>query len=163
MDAFSAGRRTIRVRQIEVAVPEEERESVVDVLEEEDVDYVRQRAWVGDEERWLLTFPVPTDAVGYVLGRLEDAGVDVDRYTVVSNLETAMTPRTDPLLRRFADDFDPLSTPELRSKARDMSRDLTSFLAMIALAAVIATAGLLAESFAVVVGSMVIAPSSGRS
>ena len=149
------------MRQIQVLVPEEELDPIVDVLSEEEVDYVRQRAWVDDEERWLLTFPVPTDAIGYLLGRLEDAGIDVDRYTVVSPLETAMTPRAEPLMQRFASDFDPLSVPELRSQARDLSHDLGSFLALVALSAVIATAGLVVESFAVVVGSMVIAPIVG--
>jgi uncharacterized hydrophobic protein (TIGR00271 family) len=65
------------------------------------------------------------------------------------------------LLDRFAGDFDPLTQPELRSKARDLSRDPRSFLAMTLLSAVIAVAGLLAGSPAIVVGSMVIAPPVG--
>jgi uncharacterized hydrophobic protein (TIGR00341 family) len=62
---------------------------------------------------------------------------------------------------RYAGDFDPLPVRELRSKARDMARDPTSFVWMILLSAVIATAGLLVDSSAVVVGSMVIAPFVG--
>lgn len=149
------------MRQIQVLVSEEELEPVVDLLEEEEIDFVRQQAWVGEEEQWLLSFPVPTDAIGYLLRRLDEVGVDVEQYTVVSTLETAMTPRSEPLMERFASDFDPLSRPEIRSKARDMSHDPRSFMVLIAASAIIATAGLLVESFAVVVGSMVIAPLVG--
>ena len=142
-------------------VPDDARGTVADVLDDEGVDFVRQRAWIDDDEGWLFTFPVPTDAVGYFLGRLEDAGVDVDRYTVITGLESAMTTRAEPLMQRFGRDFDPISSPEVRSKARDLSYDPRSFAAMISLSTVIATAGLLVDSFAIVVGSMVIAPLVG--
>lgn len=149
------------MRQIQLLVSDDQLEDVRAVLEEEEIDFVRQRAWVDDEQEWLVEVPVPTDAIGYVLDRLGEAGVEENQYAVIASLESAMTPRAEALQERFASDFDPLSRTELRSKARDMSQDPTSFFAMIFASAIIATAGLLVESPAVVVGSMVIAPIVG--
>lgn len=149
------------MRQIQILVPDDQRDTVTEVLDEEGVDYVRHRAWGNDEEQWLVEFPVPTDAIGYVLDQLAEAGVDENQYTVVTSVETAMTPQVEPLRERFASDFDPLTDDELRAKVLDLSRDTRSFLAMVFLSAVIATAGLLVESSAVIVGSMVIAPIVG--
>lgn len=135
---------------------------VVDVLDDENIDYVRYRARTpDDEEQWLVEVPVPTDAIGYMLDRFEEAGVRSDQYTTVATLESAISPRSEELKQRFADDFDPLTQMELKSKAQDMSRDPTSFLAMIFLSAIIAAGGLLVDSPAIVVGSMVIAPIVG--
>lgn len=149
------------MRQIQLLVDEGEEEAVAELFEEEGIDHVRQRVWSDGEARWLFEFPVPTDAVGFVLDRLDDADVERGQYTIIGNVETAITPQLDTLSDRFASDFDPLSRVELRSKARDMSQDMRSYLAMILLSALIATAGLLMESPAVVVGSMVIAPIVG--
>ncbi len=149
------------MRLIRIHVSEDRCEAVAEALDGEQIDFVRQRAWSEGEEGWLIEAPVPADAVGHVLDVLDDAGVDAGRYTVVVSAETARTPHTELLFERFATDFDPLTRPELRSKARDMSQDTRSFLVMILLSAVVATAGLLVESPAIVVGSMVIAPIVG--
>lgn len=149
------------MRRIQVLVAEDNLETVTNELDDEGVDYVRQRVWTDGDERWLVEFPVPTDAVGYMLNQLKQVGVEQGEYSTVTALETATTPRIETLLNRFADDFDPLTGAELRSKARDLSRDTRSFLAMIFLSAVIAVPGLLVGSPAVVVGSMVIAPMVG--
>lgn len=151
------------MRLIQLLVPDHQRKAVTETLEEEDIDYVRQQVWTdgNDTAQWLVEFPVPTAAIGYTLDRLTDAGIDEERYTTVVSLESAMTPRTEPLLDRFASDFDTLTRPELRAKARDISHDTRSFLVLLFLSAIVATAGLLVQSPAVVVGSMVIAPIIG--
>ena len=149
------------MRRIHVLVREEQLDSVTSMLEAEGIDHVRQRAWHDGTEQWMVEIPVPTDAIGYVLEQLEETGIDREQYTTVTSLESAMTPRVEALQERFADDFDPLTRPELRSKARDISRDRRSLLAMVLLSTIIAVAGLLIESTAVVVGAMVIAPLVG--
>lgn len=149
------------MRQLQLLVPDEQRETADEVLEEEAFDYYGHTVDWDGESAWLVSIPIPTDAVGYVLDRFEEAGIDTSRYLVVGAAESATTPRMDAINDRFADQFQPLTTRELRSKARDMSEDLRSYLAMIFLSALIATAGLLLESPAVVVGSMVIAPIVG--
>lgn len=149
------------MRQVQILVPADRRETVADILDEEGIDYVRQTAWHDGEEQWIVSFPIPNDAIGYVLDRLEDADIEGGRYTVVTSVEAAMTPQAESLRERFASDFEPLTDHELRSKAFDLSQDPRSFLALIFLSAVIATAGLIVESPAIVVGSMVIAPIVG--
>ncbi|MFB6165509.1 MAG: DUF389 domain-containing protein [Haloarculaceae archaeon] len=149
------------MRQFTIRVADDRRAALTDALDDLDVDYV---VLAGDGEMTdasVVEFPVPTDAVGDVLDALERASVDADAYTVIAGAETAMTPHTETLMDRYADDFDPLSRPELRSKARNLSRDATSFYALVVLASIIATAGLLLSSPAVIVGSMVIAPLVG--
>lgn len=147
------------MRLVRILVDEGDRREIVGVLEGTDVDYVISgENATGDAV--LIEFPLPTDAVGDILGRLDEVGYE-DTYTVISQVESAHTPSTDTLMERYADDFDPLTPRELKSKARDMSNDTWSFLALMVLAAWIATAGLLSDSPAIVVGSMVIAPIVG--
>jgi len=148
------------VRHLEVLVDDEDRETVAAVFEDEGVDFVRQQVWTNGTQKWQFSAPVPSDAIGYLLGELESAGVD-DEQLVISTLASAQTPHSEQLQSRFASGFDPLTQSEITSKARDMSQDPTSFLAMIFLSAVIAAAGLLINSPAIVVGSMVIAPIVG--
>ena len=100
------------MRRIQLLIPEDGLETVTEAL--------------GDEG-WLVEFPVPTDAVGHVFDRLEDADVDLERYSTVASLETATTPEMEALEERFADDFDPLTRSELRSKARDLAATRSRF------------------------------------
>lgn len=151
------------MRLVQILVPDHQHEDVTDVLDGEGVDYVRQQARTNqaDTTQWLIEFPVPTDAIGYMFDRLKDVGIEEEQYTTIVSLEGAVTPQTESLLDRFASDFDTLTRLELRSKVRDISHDRRSFLVMIFLSAVVATVGLLMQSPAVVVGSMVIAPIIG--
>ncbi|WP_162991507.1 TIGR00341 family protein [Halostella salina] len=148
------------MRLVQIRVPDDRRGDVTDALDDEHVDYVVLRD-ESDAGGWVVEFPLPTDAVGTVRDRLREAGFPEDGYTVIGSAEAAMTPHSQELADRFADDFDPLTPPELTSKARDLSRDPGSYVAMILLSAVIATAGLLVDSPAIIVGSMVIAPLVG--
>lgn len=147
------------MRLLRILVADDDRKAITTALERKGVDYV-VAGESADGDGVLIEFPVPTDAVGDVLETLDEAGYE-ETYTVIAGIESAHTPNAETLMDRYADDFDPLTPRELRSKARDMSRDPRSFLAMMLLSAFIATAGLLAGSPAVVVGSMVIAPIVG--
>lgn len=142
---------------IRLRVAAENRDAVFDALDELAVDYLTSPA-DGDES--IVEVPVPTDALGPVLDATREAGLD-DDYIVVLNAMNATTPHMEELQNRYADDYDPLRLPELRSKARDFSSDPRSFGAMVFLSAAIAAIGLLVDSPAVVVGSMVIAPLVG--
>ncbi|WP_458185840.1 DUF389 domain-containing protein [Haladaptatus sp. NG-WS-4] len=149
------------MRLIHVFVPEGRREAILGVLDEQDVDYVVVTASGIADGGMLVEFPLPTDAVSDVLGTLREAGLDEESYVVVGTAATAETATMGLLEDRYASDFSPLATTELRSKSRDMSRDPYSYVWLIVLSAVIAAGGLLADSPAVVVGSMVIAPLVG--
>ncbi|PSP54974.1 TIGR00341 family protein [Halobacteriales archaeon QS_1_67_19] len=149
------------MRLLHVLVSESEQDPVYEALEEKDVDFTVLQTTDRNEGDVLVQAPLPSDGVGDVLRAIDEAGLDEERYTVIGAAESASTPRMERLEKRYADDFDPLTRRELRSKARNMAHDRASFVWMIFLSAVIATAGLLANSPAVVVGSMVIAPIVG--
>ena len=145
------------MRLVKLLVDENDRPDVESVLGEYDLDYVVSGRGTAGET--LVEFPVPTDGVGEVLDALDATGEDA--YVVIQDVETARTPHAGLLKERYAEDFDPLTSLELHAKARDVSQDPTSFHALMLLSTVIATAGLLAGSPAIVVGSMVIAPIVG--
>ena len=149
------------MRHIQIRVPNEQVESITTALGEKDIDFIVLEGVDETADSRIVEFPLPTDGVGDILDTIRSAGIDEETYTVIGSAEAAMSPHNELLMNRYASDFDPLSRPELRSKARDLSRDFSSYFAMITLSAVIATAGLLASSPAVIVGSMVIAPFVG--
>jgi uncharacterized hydrophobic protein (TIGR00271 family) len=142
------------MRLIQLLVPTDQRETVEDVLSDRDIEVVRTAAAGDDEE--LVEFPIRPEAVDDVLDALEDAGIDRERYTVVVRAETAW-----PEQGGESDHEDRISHDELRSRAVGMNPGIVTYYGMTALSAVVATAGLLLDSPAIVVGSMVIAPQVG--
>lgn len=149
------------MRLIHVLISDEQRDPILGALDAKDIDYAVIEADHRTGSGVLVEFPLPSDGVGDVFGALRDAGLEADDYSIIGTAETASTPNMEQLEDRYSDDFDPLTRRELRSKARDMAHDRTSFVWMIFLSAIIATSGLLVDSPAVVVGSMVIAPFVG--
>ena len=149
------------VRLVHIYVHDDKRPAVERTLDGLDIDY----AVVADEEdrKNLFQFPLPQGAVSEVLESLRDAGIDVeaDAYVVLSDAETALTSNIDALQERYADSYTPLPAFELQAKARSMNYETVAYLWMLLLSTVIATAGLLIGSPAVVVGAMVLAPLVG--
>jgi len=147
------------VRLVEFALPKESRSSILSVLDEQGVDYVLLQA----EDRTVVQFPLPAQAVEPLLSELRDAGFD-DSYLVVSSAESAETERFDELESRFVagDEADESIDPnELSTTAHDMTPNAATYYSMTLLSALVAVAGLLLDSPALVVGSMVMAPQVG--
>lgn len=145
------------MKVIRLRVTEENREAVTDELDEREIDFLTTSA---DDDATIVEFPIPTDALGEVLDAIHEVGLD-DKYIVILNAMNATTPNIEALTDRYANDYDPLRLPELRSKANDFSSDPRSFIAMVFLSAAIAAIGLLIDSPAIMIGSMVIAPLLG--
>ena len=148
------------MRLVHVFVPDDRRDAVLAALDDADVEYVVTGTSSGKGGS-LVEFPLPTDAVGDVFEQLHDAGLPDDAYTVVGSAETATTGTMEVLENRYANNFSPITAPSLRSKARDLANDWRSYVWLVLLSALIATGGLVADSPAIVVGSMVIAPLVG--
>ncbi|MFW6436295.1 MAG: TIGR00341 family protein [Halococcoides sp.] len=151
------------MRLLQVSIPTGKREAVLDALDDEDLDYV-----VGDETSGrgfeaVVYVPLPTAAVEPVLERLRTAGIDERAYTVVLEANTVISRRFEDLEDRYAEDTDEdrIAREELTSAARDLVPSRSTFGVMSLISAIIATAGLLLDSPAVIVGSMVIAPLIG--
>ena len=151
------------MRLVQVTVPAGKREAVLRELDEEGIDYVLSEETSSREFTGVVSFPVPTSAVEPVLDRLHEVGIDEDAYTVVLDAETVISRRFDQLEDRYAaeDSESRISREELRTRADDLMSGPRTYAVLTVVSAVIATAGLLLDSPAVVVGSMVIAPLIG--
>jgi uncharacterized hydrophobic protein (TIGR00341 family) len=148
-------------------VPTGKREAVLNVLDEEDVDYALSDETSGRDYTAVVTFPLPTSAVEPILDRLREVGIERNAYTVVMQAETVVSKRFEALEDRYESDEneagngDRIAREELVARASGMALPLRPYVLMTAVSAVVATAGLLLDSPAVVVGSMVIAPLIG--
>jgi uncharacterized hydrophobic protein (TIGR00341 family) len=150
------------MRFIHARVTEAHSDAVLDVLRGEDIDYVVTRDETS-EDGLIIQFPLPAQAVDTVLADLREAGLD-DSFTVIANAETAATPHFAELEERFVEgeeEDDAVVPEEIRSKARNMMPGVRTYYAMTLLSVLVATVGLLLDSPAIVVGSMVIAPQVG--
>jgi uncharacterized hydrophobic protein (TIGR00341 family) len=152
------------VRLVQVTVPAGKRDAVTSTLDDDGVDYVLTDETSGREYTAIVSFPLPTGAVEPILDDLREAGLERDAFTVVVNAETVISRRFEKLQEEYEENEtngDRISRDELTARARDMSPSLLTFVVMTIISTVVATAGLLVDSPAVVVGSMVIAPLIG--
>lgn len=156
------------MRLVKVLVDETDLESVVSVLDDEAIDYLRfERVDAGTDTETtgdvLVEFPLPDQAVEYVRDRLDETGVTV-RYLVTVSAESAQTERFDALENRFitgTEEGDSISPEELRASALSLHPDPAAYYVMTVISALVAVSGLLLNSAALVVGAMVIAPQVG--
>ncbi|WP_135829637.1 TIGR00341 family protein [Halorussus halobius] len=152
------------MRLVQVSIPAGKRETVSDVLESEGIDYMLTDETSGREFTAIAYFPLPTSAVQPVLDKLQEAGLGDDYHAVIIDAETDTSRRFEELEKRYSEDSessDQIAREEIITKAHEMVPDTRTFMAMTILSAVVATSGLLLDSPAVVVGSMVIAPLIG--
>ena len=149
------------MRLVEILIPTRKREAVEDVLEDEGIDYTLVEEHGHSEPSVVITFPLPAPAVESVLDSLRETGIDEDSYTVIVEAETVVSEQFEDLERRYARNTDRISREEMQAKARELTPRFSTYLVMTIMSVVVATAGLLLDSPAVVVGSMVIAPLIG--
>ncbi|QCP91893.1 TIGR00341 family protein [Haloarcula marismortui] len=151
------------MRLVQLLIPTGKRDAVLGVLTEEGIDYVLTDETSGREFTAVVTFPVPTNALEPVLEALRDVGINDDGYTVVVDANTVISSQFEEVEETYAEeeDEDRIAREELTSKAKDLAPSLSNYALMTIISAIIATAGLLLDSPAVVVGSMVIAPLIG--
>ncbi|HMB51288.1 MAG TPA: TIGR00341 family protein [Natronoarchaeum rubrum] len=152
------------MRYLEVRVPGGKRGAILDILDEEGVDYVVSDETSGRGYAAVVRFPLPTRAVEPVLDRLHEAGIDDDASVVVIDAETVLSEQFSRLRDQYGRGGKRgirTSRQVLRTKAEELMPVFPIYVTMLLISAVVATAGLLADSPAVVVGSMVIAPLIG--
>ncbi len=151
------------VRLVQVTVPAGKRETVLAALDDEGVDYVVSDETSGREYTAVVSVPLPTAGVEPVLEAMREAGVERDAYTVVLAAEAVESERFDRLVERYEEERDEerIAREELRARAQDLAPSLRGFVLMTVVSSLVATAGLLLNSPATVVGSMVIAPLIG--
>jgi uncharacterized hydrophobic protein (TIGR00341 family) len=151
------------VRLVQITLTSGKRDALLSTLDDEGIDYVVADETSGREFEAIAYIPLPTNAVEPTLEQLREAGLDDDAFTVVVEASTVVSRRFDELQERYAEEEDEgrIAREELVSAAGDLSPSLQTYVIMTVVSALIATAGLLLDSAAVVVGSMVIAPLVG--
>ncbi|MDS0476457.1 TIGR00341 family protein [Natrinema sp. 1APR25-10V2] len=152
------------MRYVEITVPEGKRRAVLDILEDEEIDYVLSDETSGRGFAAVVRFPIPTRAVEPLLDRLKGAGISEEARIVVINAETVVSERFATLRNRYSRGGQiesRTSRQVLRTKADELTPPFSIYAVMLLISAVVATAGLLADSPAVVIGAMVIAPLLG--
>ncbi|MBX0286121.1 TIGR00341 family protein [Haloarcula salinisoli] len=146
------------MRLVQVVVPDEKREAIVSALRERELGVSTTTETSGEDDRTLVSFVVPADAVEAVLEELHEVGFEDEWYIVSIETEFASYENVDEVQDRWAKTPNRVAPRTLRSKGKDMRLNTRSYLWMMTLSTVIATAGLLVGSPAIVVGSMVLAP-----
>ena len=147
------------MRLVQVLIPNGTREAVLAVLDDEGIDYaVWEETGRGDFEA-LVSFPIPESGVEPVLENLEEAGIREDAYTIVMATETVISQRLTKLEQRYKGVR--ISREELIARAEDLAPAWSTYVAFLVLSTVIATAGLLLDSAATIIGAMVVAPLMG--
>jgi len=151
------------VRLVQITIPSGKRETVLAALDDEELDYVVADETSGREFSAIAYVPVPANGVEPTLETVRTAGLDEDAFTVVLEANTVISRRFDQLKDRYAEekDEDRIAREELVASAADLAPSLRTYVIMTVVSAVVATAGLLLNSPAVIVGSMVIAPLVG--
>ncbi|MES3516856.1 MAG: TIGR00341 family protein [Natronomonas sp.] len=149
------------MRLIQTLVPEGKHDAVVATLDAAGVDYAMSPETSDSDYSDIVYIPVDAAEVEDLLSRLRSIGVERSGYTMVSEVETIASDRFEAKQRQTADGDERISRDELRTKARNLSRNTPNYLAFTIISAVVASAGLLEDSASVVVGSMVIAPLIG--
>jgi uncharacterized hydrophobic protein (TIGR00341 family) len=151
------------VRLVQVVVPAGKREAVLAALDEDGVDYVVTEETSGREYTAVVSFPLPKEAVEPVLEHLREVGVERSAYTVVVAAETVASEHFEELKEQYAEenDEDRIAREELTARAEDLAPGTASYVLLTLVSVVVATAGILLDSPATVVGSMVIAPLVG--
>jgi uncharacterized hydrophobic protein (TIGR00341 family) len=145
-------------------VPAGKRETVLRTLDDQGVDYVVSDETSGRDVTAVVSFPLPTSAVEPVLDALRGAGLGEDAFTVVVDAQTVVSQQFDQLEERYAEEQsseDRIARQELVASAKDLAPETSNYLALTVISVLVATAGLLLDSPATVVGSMVIAPLIG--
>ena len=154
-----SGSLTADVRLLQITIPAGKRETLLSTLDDEGIDYVVSDETSGREFDAIAHIPLPTNAVESVLEQLREIGLDEDAYVVVLDANTVVSRRFTKLQEEY--DENRIARDELVAAASELVPSTKTYVLMTIVSALIATAGLLLDSPAVVVGSMVIAPLVG--
>jgi len=149
------------VRLIQATVPEDVRPAVEEALNEAGIDYFATHETGTEEYEQVVYLSLPEEDVEDVLDDLYSAGLSGDDHVVLIDTEVDIFGHTDDGDAGTSSSHARIAAAELQGKTEDLLPDSRTFVIMMVLSAVVATTGVLLDSAAVVVGSMVLAPLFG--
>ena len=153
------------MRLVQITIPTGMSERILGELDDQGIDYAVSDETSNRDYTAIVSFPLPTEAVEPVIDALREAGLPEDAYTVIIDAETVVSRRFERLKEQYETEENGsaprISREELQSRIVSFIPAAHIYVLMVVASAVIATAGVLLDSSAVVVGSMVIAPLIG--
>ncbi|MFP4135527.1 MAG: TIGR00341 family protein [Candidatus Acetothermia bacterium] len=153
------------MRLIQAVIPEGKKEAIINLLRERGIDYVVSPETSQRKYSDVLFFPIPKEGVEEVLDELRDEGLEKNGFTVVTKAEAIVAEEFEKLKERYEEseetDESKLARQELKTSAKNLVPPSPTYYLLLIAASIIATAGILMDNAAVVVGSMVIAPLIG--
>ncbi|OLZ41287.1 hypothetical protein A6E15_09930 [Natrinema saccharevitans] len=147
------------MRLVQVFVPRGELDRVLETADEAGVDYSVARDTDRGEFEAVVSIPLSPSGVEPLLSALRDAGLDERSYTVVTAAEVIVSSRTDAVAGPASGTR--ISREELRARAADLAPAASTYFSLLVVSTAIATAGLLLDSAATIIGAMVVAPLMG--
>lgn len=160
------------MRFVQVTASEDKHDDVVRILNEAELDFaVVEEASDGGYSH-VFSFPAKTDEVEAVLDSLRDTGVvkEGEGRIIVNEAQAIVSEEFEEKEEQEEEKAKEekenegtgrIARSELKATARGLSRSTPNYIGFTIVSAVVATAGLMQNSAAVVVGSMVIAPLIG--
>lgn len=155
------------MRLVQVTISQEKQDAVIELLEERDFEFTLTDETSHRSYGAVVSVPVETDEVESLLDDLREIGIDHDGYAIISDVEAILSAAREERQEERDDEAEELiasnriSRDELHAQAIEMADLTPNYLFFTVVSAIVAAAGLLADSAAVVVGSMVIAPLLG--
>jgi len=152
------------VRLVQLSVPVGKRDVVCETLEESNIPYMMTDEVSGRDHEAVVSMALPAAMVESTIDTLHSKGIGDEAYTVVVEAETVLAEDFEALQDESDEESvetERISRQELQSEATSLTPSFDVYATMTVVSAIVATAGLLLDSPAVVVGSMVIAPLIG--
>lgn len=148
------------MRLIQATIPPGALPAVEQALTEDGVDYFVTAETATEEYGHVLYISLPEEDVEAVLETLYSAGLDSEDHVLLIDTEVDIFGRADGAASEGGG-YARIASAELEGKTEDLIPDLRTFVTMMLLSTIVATTGVLLDSPAVVVGSMVLAPLFG--
>ena len=153
------------MRVLQVVIPEGKRDSLFRSLEDEGITYFVTEETSGREYSDIVSIILPLEVVEETLDLLATIGIDERSITIISDAETIISEEFEEFEAEVKQEStqatEQIAREELKTKADELLTKVPTYAALTICSAVIATVGLLLDSPATVVGSMVIAPLIG--
>lgn len=157
------------MRLLHITIPAGSRDEVITILKDHVFPYTIADESSGQEIDGVATSPVPPEDVEAVLEELRAIGIMDEHNVIVLDVNTIVDSEPEEIVEEADEEEEEedvttrISREELHTRAEDLLSSRAIYATMTAVSAIIATAGILMDSAAVVVGSMVLAPLIGPS
>ncbi|QZA87885.1 TIGR00341 family protein [Salinarchaeum sp. IM2453] len=151
------------MRLVQLTVSSEEETTVHRVLKNYNADYIETDETSDRNYSAVIYVPLPKNAVEPLLEELRNAGISQDGITVIVEASTIESNKFNELQEKYAENKseERIAREELQSTAQDLLSSRGHYYTLTVISTVVATAGLLLNSPAIVIGAMVIAPLVG--